>query len=623
MNIVRGRARRPDDWPSSHVRARADLSDRLDFSLEPDEAAWLDSHLVACPDCRSIAAAYAAQRLELRALLGRNPAPPRDLWARTAAAIEAESRFRDGRARSSDRTGRRLLAPSALLATALVVAVTAGVLTSSQHPGGDGGAGSPIAVAGATTPAPITADASIPGPTRIPVTQKFAVVAKDASGLYTIKTTYVDTVCPSSSASPCLDTNPTTNRAINLDQTASTVFGSPDDARLIVMPNSGTISVVPLGSEPPVATPTATVTASPSPVVAASASSTMASAGPTAPSAAPSSGPPTPRPTPTASAGQPTSPPTASPVIASPAVSPTPSIAVTPSPDGSIAIAHDVILVGQSAAYSASGDWFAFTARPVDGSTGPDVYAWRVGDAIANRMTSDHRSVFGSWLGDTIVASAAANTTTDGASDPPVLTPVAFTIDPATTASTLLSEVGRAWRPTVDPNGRRAVYWAGSVRSIDGVTFAPEAGRLVLGDWAAAPGHSGGAASSTVPATPYADQGAARRETTIAAGRIDEWDARWDATGTHLAIWIADASDATTGRLSLYTVDSFDGKVDLKSPLLKDAPAVAGFALANGQLVWAEPPGAGGTSGRVQLLAWTDDGVGTVSTVTGPAIVIR
>src|SRR5436190_23280592 len=127
MNVRRGRARRPDEWPSFHDRARADLADRLEAALDPDEAAWLDGHLATCGACRDVEDEYTAQRLELRALRDRMPQPPRDLWARTAAAIERESRFRDGSA-PRNLIGRRLLAPSALLATALVVAVAVGTL---------------------------------------------------------------------------------------------------------------------------------------------------------------------------------------------------------------------------------------------------------------------------------------------------------------------------------------------------------------------------------------------------------------------------------------------------------------------------------------------------------------
>ena len=45
------------------------------------------------------------------------------------------------------------------------------------------------------------------------------------------------------------------------------------------------------------------------------------------------------------------------------------------------------------------------TARPADGSTGPDIYVWRVGDPEAHPVTTDHRSELGSWSVDTIVGS--------------------------------------------------------------------------------------------------------------------------------------------------------------------------------------------------------------------------
>src|SRR4051812_49994725 len=90
--------RRPDDWSTKHARARVALSDRLDGVIDPGEAAWLEGHLAACPECRTAADDYAAQRLQLRSAATHAPTPPRDLWARTAAAIEHESRFRDHRA---------------------------------------------------------------------------------------------------------------------------------------------------------------------------------------------------------------------------------------------------------------------------------------------------------------------------------------------------------------------------------------------------------------------------------------------------------------------------------------------------------------------------------------------
>jgi hypothetical protein len=297
---------------------------------------------------------------------------------------------------------------------------------------------------------------------------------------------------------------------------------------------------------------------------------------------------------------------------------------VSPSPttSGAIEIAHDVVLVGQSAAYSPAGAWFAFTARPANGLAGPDIFVWKVGDPQAHPVTTDHRSVFGSWSGDVMVGSTIVETATgSGAAAKIELEPVSYLLDPATNTITALPQTGRAWRPAVDPNGRLAVYWAGTVRKTDDPGFAPDAGRLVLGNWG-----TGNSAPSEGPlATPLkGDQGAARHETTIAAGRMGDWDARWDSTGTHLAIWIADDQNPAIGRLSLYTVDSFDGKIDLKTPLLDAKPAIAGYSISDGQLVWAEPAAAGSTTGgRIQLLAWTDQGVGTVGTVTGPVIVIR
>ena len=79
----------------------------------------------------------------------------------------------------------------------------------------------------------------------------------------------------------------------------------------------------------------------------------------------------------------------------------------TPTPE-SIAIASDLIVIGQTAAYSPDGNWFAFTARPADESQGPDIYVWRVGSERAEPVTSDHHSVFASWADDQLVGSRPA-----------------------------------------------------------------------------------------------------------------------------------------------------------------------------------------------------------------------
>jgi len=647
------RPRRPDSWSDAHARARYRVAERLDGPLDPAESAWLDDHLASCSECQVAASAYAAQRNEIRALADRPPVPPRDLWARTAAAIEREAAFRD---RAIGRRSRRsLLAPYALLSAALVVAVVVGTLTSSQRFGGDGATASSLPGASAEASA---GRAATPRVTPMPIPQKtIEWVTRDSNGNYQISTTKIDQVC-SDAATPCPTTAPTETRPVDLNGNAKSVIGSPDGAQVIVVgvggaPQTDNVSVHTLS-------PTSAPAASPP-------SSTAPSSSPS--STTPPSAPPvaTPQVTPQVTASsQPASlSPSESP---SASTSPTsiPSVEVAPSETaaGTVEIAHDVIVVGQGASYSPSGAWFAFTARPADGSTGPDIYVWRVaGGAQARALTTDHRSELGSWNGDVIVASTAVAT-----SGGPV--PATFLIDPQTGKQTLLPQAGNAWRPAVDPSSRQAVYWTGSLRpTTDGPGFAPDSGRLVLGTWStqdstpssepsasgsepsasgsepsasgsepsasgsepSASGSDPSASSSALSApsgvaspTAPADQSKNHNETTIAAGPISDWDARWDETGTRLAVWIADQTDPSIGRLSLYAVDQFDGQIDLKKPLVDGRVAKAGYAISKGRLVWAEPaPRSGSGDGRSFVFAWTDKGSGEIEGVPGPVIVIR
>ena len=615
MSVRGGRPRRPDAWSDAHTRARFRAAEQLIGPLDPTESAWLDDHLQSCSECHDAAAAYAAQRLELRSLADRQPVPPRDLWARTAAAIERESGFRD---RAGGRRGRRsLLAPYALLSAALVVAVVIGTLTSSRLFHGDGATSSPLSAgASAGGQGPL---GSVPGATPVILPgNKVEWISQDSNGDYQIVNTVVDQVCPAA-ATPCPTTAPTEQRPVNLNGDAKTVIGSPNGDQLVVVgdkgtPKSGSVSVLKLPPSPsPGASPSPSDAAQPTPAVTAP------------PSTAP---PPTPTIRPTAT---PTSRPTVSPsppIIGAsstpatepPAITPSPSVApsvdVTPSasPDGTVQIAHNVIVVGQAAAYSPSGAWFAFTARPADGTAGPDIYVWRVGDAQAHPITTDHRSELGGWNGDIIVGSTAIDTP-DG--------PVggAFLIDPTTGKQTSLPQAGNAWRPSVDPFNRQAVYWTGRLRpTTDGPGFAPDTGRLVIGTWGATTSAPSDGPSPTAPA----DQPSDRNETTIVSGQLSDWDARWDETGTRLAIWIADPSDSSVGLLSLYAVDQFDGRIDLKKPLVDGRIAKAGYAISQGKLVWAEPALNGGSGdGRIFVFAWTDKGSGEVEGVPGHVIVIR
>jgi hypothetical protein len=184
------------------------------------------------------------------------------------------------------------------------------------------------------------------------------------------------------------------------------------------------------------------------------------------------------------------------------------------------------------------------------------------------------------------------------------------------------------------------VYWSGLLESSpEGIGWTAREGRLVVGRWddissTAAPSASADPASpdtsaspsAEVPATapPVADQPQARSETTIASGPLLDWDARWDETGTRLAVWIADRGNPTTGRLSLYVVDPFDGRIDLAKPPLVDEPALAGFSIAKGHLAWAAPPAAGSTESSVLVLAWTGDDFGQVEGApSGDVVLVR
>jgi hypothetical protein len=279
-----------------------------------------------------------------------------------------------------------------------------------------------------------------------------------------------------------------------------------------------------------------------------------------------------------------------------------------------------VVLVGQSAAYSPKGTWFAFTARPADGSQGPDIYVWKVGDAAAQAVTNDHRSTFGSWTADDLLVGSTTADTTVGASNGQV-DALSFLLDPASGRRVAIPQTGRTWRPSVDPSGHRAVYWAGTLRrETDAPVYVPSDGQLVLGDWNVDDGQP----SASAVATPLTgDQAKERHETAISSSSVVDWDARWDATGTKLAIWVA-SDGGQLGRLSLYDVDAFDGRIDLKKPLLDAVPAAAGFSISDGKIVWAEPGTDGsGAGGRVLVFAWTDHGAGTVETLSDQVVVIR
>jgi hypothetical protein len=593
MSLLGGRGGRSDDWSTPHLRARARAAERVDGPIDPAEEAWLDDHLAGCPSCAAAATDYASQRLELRALRDRSPLPPRDLWARTAAAIEREASLRDRR-RHKSLASR--LGPYALLTGAVIVAVAVGSLSLSKGT-------SPAATAAATGSAPIVSGLPTDA-AATPLLVPHGAVAYLTRGDGALQLNHLEFthVCGPTTKG-CETSNPADSQPLAPVASPETVFGAASgDRPLVVLSNGngsgGRVYAVAVATQQPEVTPAPSTTLPP----AASATPPPATASPS-PSASPTD--------------------LASATPSSEPASPSPSTL----PPAVVEIARDLKVLDTTAAYAPDGSAFAFTARPADGSHGPDIYLWHVGDAAAAPITTDHRSVFGSWAHDSIVGSTV---TTDA--DGRLVRPVAFILRPGATEPTMLPQTGLAWRPVVDPTGRTAVYWSGRlVASEDGLDWGAHDGRLVVGRWddvmatAAPSADASPDASPDATATPLADadQEEARSETTIAPGPLTEWDARWAESGTRLAVWIADPDNPTVGRLSLYIVDPFNGRIDQSRPPLVDEPALAGFAIANGHLAWAAPPAAGSAQSSVRVLAWTGDDFGNVESAPGDVILVR
>jgi hypothetical protein len=647
-----GRHRRSQD-DDVHARARRLASERVDEPLAEADATWLESHLATCAGCVDVTGAYEAQRAALRGLA--MPEPPRDLWARTRAAIEAETASAAPR-----RSARRSFVPLGALSGALVVAVVVGASLLSTPV---------VAPSPSAPPSPVS-----PLPSSEPQATPIAVAAGEVGwlarrddGTYALAYAPIDQVCQTEIRPDCPPIDARMTGTLTLTAVPRAVVRSPTQDQLVVVDAStrdtgGAVYVVAVPG--PGATPSPSP--EPSPSVEPS-PSTPASPEPTpVPSPSPSGSPvlsPSPEPTaspvpsPLPSPGSPE--PSVAPTV-QPTVEPTTSAEPSPSadPSGVVAIADGVIVVGEAAAYSPDGHWFAFSARPADGSHGPDIYLWQVGDAAARPVTDDGRSFFSAWVGGRILGSRAVPAADPTASPSPTHAPsgspstepsavagaspdvspapvsaesVSFLLDPESGYAQMLPGAG-IWRPVVDPTGSFAVYWEGSiVADATGVDWLPGEGRLVVAAWdddAGLPPPQAPSLGSPEPSIVGASPSpVVSRPVTVATGAIGEWDVQWDETGALFAVWVASAGDPNIGALSLHTVDRATGALDPDGPILSDVPALAGFSIGDGRLAWATPPGQDGQGSRLAVLAWSGGEAGQTGSQAGsgsdPIVVIR
>lgn len=586
-----------DPFPGEHDRARRLCAERLAGPLDDDdEALWLSTHLGWCAPCRAVRDEYEAQRLELRSLRLAAPQPPRTLWARTSALLDRETRARPVPtlgAGSAVVRGRNP-APVGAMSAVLVVAVVVGVSML-------GGARILRPAATDAPRQPNLRPAATPFP--VPV-REVGLYAQLPDGRLALVTGRVHEVCPLDIDSACAAPGLSTRRLLEVGTArAQAVLQSPTRSQLVVVgrdaDGSGVdLFVVPVPPEVPAATAPPAVELEPGTDPEATAGSTQPPVDPHPPGS-PEATPATAEPDPSPPGGpgmiDPSAPPGPSEASADPAATASPAASPPPIVDEIVRIASDVLIVGDVGAYAPDGQAFAFTARPADGRHGPDVYLWRPGEPAAVAVTSDHASVFSDWAdGWLLISRVSGDVAADGTQQP-----ISVLVDPETGIQRVLP-MSSAWRPTVDPTSRTAVWWDGSVRrDPSGSGWVGAAGRLVLGDWRGpdAPGASvSGAPSPSIDV--------------LGEGPIGEWQARWDETGTRLALWIAEPGDPGTGRLSLFGIDATTGRIDPEAVLLSDAPALAGFSIGGGRLAWLRPE-ADGTS-SVVVVAWTDSGIGRV-----------
>ena len=497
MSGLRRAIRHPDRTRDPHVRAHGLLSDRFTETLAPADAAWLEEHLAGCLPCRLTAEAWAADRDLLRQLAATAPAPPRDLGARLAAALDLEEAKTLRRGRPAFRAARRSAGPSSrrsalALAGVAVAAIVALVVLPVALPfGGPGGS-------------------AVPGTTPVAVdTDPVAFARRTSAGTYLISATSVDRVCPGNDASGCGTLGEASTPIVALDVQPTTILLPAGGGQGVVVSSTSIYAIsfpqppIDRVTPPPASPSTPPRSANPTPAATGvPASPPVGTPVPTGSPVATGSRRPAGTPVPSVSPSAASAPPASSAPSATPASSvaslapgtPAPTVATT------LAILDNVVLVGGAPAYSPDGQWVAFSARPADGSLGPDVYVWRADEERARAVTDDHASVFSAWLGDRILASTAVEelpTPTPGASATPRPTPQPGTSGKPTPTAAPTAAPSETPAPT--PEATATAPAAGTP------TPAPAASTPAPAEPVASPAVASPAAASTATAGPNAE----------------------------------------------------------------------------------------------------------------------
>jgi hypothetical protein len=651
---------------AAHERARMLAAESIDAELETQDAEWLAGHLASCPDCAAVAEEYRALHLELRELA--TPETPRDLWARTSAAFDRIDGVEAGHAASGSRGGRAGRRP--LVSTALAVGVVVAVAVVSLLVQSPIVAPAPRSTNGAVVAIATASPGRSSGTAQAPLTvvNGTSYWIASSGGVYEIKGGTAQ--CGVADGSCTVPDGGQTLGSVSSDSTVSAVIapGADEaavwtDQKIVILPlaeQPQTVSIDLLTPRPTAvatATPVGTSTAAPTPTAATEATPTATES--------PISGPSATEPTSTIA-------PTETPLpTTTPAASPTAAAATTTTTTTeATAILSGYEIVGPDPEFSPDGSLVAFSARPVDNSTGPDVFVWRSGDQQATPITSLHSDLFAGWSGGQVlfseISAAGESPTASGTGGSDTVGATSFVFDPST--GTYRKIDLPMLLPAVDPTGRFLVYWAGTVEfdPVSGL-WQPGKGDLYFDTWsdialdpasstpvsAATPTQppaasaspateASGSPESSLSIEPTAADTAAAESSlelsptaTVAApssspavqqalpqllpvssapGAVQTWVVRWDSLGQNVAVWVADPGSTDIGRLSLFSIGQTSAQVGTGpalDKLLSADKVLASVAFDDAHLVYTSA-----VDGKTYLQAVPEVRPSTASTPT-------